>query len=155
MSTTQHLYRFPLFAGLPEGVIRAIAFMSEEITVNAGEWLFHEGQRADAMYVILSGTVDLKMAINAERIDLADLERLTDGDLIGWSSLVEPRVYTLSAIAVTDVHLVKLDADGINDLLDQNPEAGYTLIRRLIGICRRRLTNMHTRFVSLVTAESL
>ena len=119
------LYRLPLFEGVSTPALRTLATASKEIIVDEGDWLFHEGDVADTLYVILDGAVDLKMTIDAERVDLADLERLAAGEMIGWSALVEPHVYTLSAVAVENTHLLKLDAADIRKWTKQHPEAGY------------------------------
>lgn len=151
----QDLYRFPLFAELDLEILKRFAMIGEIVTLDAGEWLFHEGDKADALYVVTDGLIDLKMAIDTHGTVLADLERLIDGDVLGWSALTRPGIYTLGAIAAKDARLLKLDATSVYELLVQYPESGFRLMYRLAQICRRRLTNMHVRFVSLVETESL
>lgn len=148
----ENLYRFPLFAGLDHPFLKELALMGEEITLSAGEVLFDEGDPADAIYVIVSGAVDLKMALNSDRIDLADLERLVEGETVGWSALIEPHVYTLRAEAASDVRLLKFNAPRLFFMLEQDKEAGFKMMYRLAHICRTRLANMHVRIVSLTKA---
>jgi CRP/FNR family cyclic AMP-dependent transcriptional regulator len=149
-ATKKILYRLPLFEGLSAPTLRTLAMASREITVDEGDWLFHEGEEADALYVILRGAIDLKMTIDAERIDCADLERLGAGETIGWSALVEPYVFTLSAVAVENTHLLKLEATDVRAWAKQEPEEGYKLMSRLAQLIRRRLSAMHTHLVSVI-----
>jgi CRP/FNR family cyclic AMP-dependent transcriptional regulator len=152
MISLQTLYRFPLFAGLDEETLKAIAIPSEMVEASRGEWLFHEGDPADSLYIVLEGSIDLKMALNGDP-HYGDLERLNFGEVVGWSALVEPFVYTLGAVAVDDgTRLARLDAGHLRALMERDPEVGYRLMRRMAGIIRRRLAAMHTRFVSLMVA---
>jgi CRP/FNR family cyclic AMP-dependent transcriptional regulator len=152
MISLQTLYRFPLFAGLDEETLKAIAIPSEMVEASQGEWLFHEGDPADSLYIILEGSIDLKMALNADP-HYGDLERLNFGEVVGWSALVEPFVYTLGAVAVDEgTRLARLDAGHLRALMERDTEVGYRLMRRMAGIIRRRLAAMHTRFVSLMVA---
>jgi CRP/FNR family cyclic AMP-dependent transcriptional regulator len=152
MISLQTLYRLPLFAGLDEETLTTIAMPGEMVEASRGEWLFHEGDSADSLYIILEGSIDLKMAMNGNP-HYGDLERLNSGEVIGWSALVEPFVYTLGAVAVDGgTRLARLDAGHLRALMEQETDVGYLLMSRMAGIVRRRLAAMHTRFVSLITA---
>lgn len=152
MISLQTLYRFPLFAGLDEETLKAIAIPSEMVEASRDEWLFHEGDPADSLYIVLEGSIDLKMALNGDP-HYGDLERLNFGEVVGWSGLVEPFIYTLGAVAVDDgTRLARLDAGQLRALMERDPAVGYRLMRRMAGIIRRRLAAMHTRFVSLMVA---
>jgi CRP/FNR family cyclic AMP-dependent transcriptional regulator len=152
MTSPQTLQRFPLFAGL-EDYFTDLAMVSEEIALNAGEWLFHEGDEANFIYLILSGSVELKMAHDSERIQHTHLVQLSNtGDTVGWSALVQPHAYSLCALAAMDTQLVKFDAAYIRDLMNEDREVGCMLMYRLAQIMRERIRNMHIRFVSLVAS---
>ncbi len=150
MVSPEKLRRFPLFAGLDDAMLKELAMASEEITLNEGEWLFHEGDRADALYVIFSGMIDLKIPVNEDDICPPSLCTLVAGEPLGWSALVEPYVYGLSALAITDVQLIKMDGVRVCELMGHYPTLGYQLMSRLTQIIGRRLTKLCVRFVSLV-----
>ncbi|MBN1122626.1 MAG: cyclic nucleotide-binding domain-containing protein [Anaerolineae bacterium] len=150
MISIEILRRFPLFVGLDK-YFRDLAMEGEEITLKTDEWLFHEGDAADFIYLILSGSIELKMAHDSERIHHAHLSTLSvEGDTIGWSALVVPHLYSFCAIAAKDTRLVKFNAAYIRDLMEEDREAGCILMYRLAQIMRTRMKNMHIRFASLV-----
>jgi CRP/FNR family transcriptional regulator, cyclic AMP receptor protein len=150
MISPETLRRFSLFAGLDPAWFKDIAMVGEEVKLAQGEWLFHEGDDADALYLVLNGSVELKINLDVQSSRQADISTVSAGEVIGWSALVEPEVYTLGAVAASDVQLVRLDAVGLRKLMEQNCEFGFHLMRQLAKVLGQRLTNLRVQFVSLV-----
>jgi CRP-like cAMP-binding protein len=150
MISPEMLRRFALFAGLDPEAFKEIAMLGEEMVFEPGEWLFHEGDDADELYMILKGVIDLKINIDEKGTRQADLSTLIDGDVVGWSGLVEPYVYTLGAVATSRAQVVRLDAAGLRAMMDSNPALGYRIMTRLAQALGQRLTDLRVRFVSLV-----
>lgn len=160
MVSPELLRRFTLFAGLPPAIFKDIAMLGDEISVKAGEWLFAQNDSADALYLILKGKVELKIATDEEKpniiaekklSDYVDLTTLIEGEVIGWSALLDPYVYTLGATAETDVQLIKLDCEKLLELMKDNPQTGYIFMTRVAKALAERLTNMRVRFVSIAS----
>lgn len=150
MISPEALRRFSLFAGLDPAVFKDLAMAGEEIDLPAGAVLFSEGGDADALYLISDGTVELKINMDEAGTRQFGLQTLVAGDVVGWSALVEPYRYTLSAAANTPVRLVRLDAGALHELMDADLELAYTLMHRLAQALGQRLTNLRVQFVSLV-----
>ena len=72
--------------------------------------------------------------------------------MMGWSALVEPYMYTLSAIALADCRLVSLQASAVRDMMERNPEIGYTIMKRLAKSIGARLANLRLQFANLTKA---
>ena len=121
--------------------------LGDEVSLKAGEWLFHEGDEADSLYLVVHGSVDLKITLSQQRLE--DLETIVEGEAIGWSAFVEPYQYTLGAVAATDVELVKLDGENLRNLMTQNPEIGYNLMCHVAQAIAKRLNDLRVRFVSI------
>jgi CRP/FNR family cyclic AMP-dependent transcriptional regulator len=150
MISPEKLRRFPLFAGIDPVLFKDIAMAGEEVTFDEGEWLFIEGDNADALYLVLGGSLELKIDLNEDGTRRADLSTLVEGSVAGWSALVDPYVYTLSAVATTTVQAVHLDAVKLRQLMDANPLLGYQIMKQLAKVLGERLTNMRIQFVSLI-----
>jgi CRP-like cAMP-binding protein len=149
MISPEQLRRFSLFAGLDPGVFKSLSMMADEVSVSEGEWLFHEGEEADSLYLILKGTVELKLNLDEQGTRQADLETLVEGDTVGWSALVEPHIYGLAAVASAETTLVQLDAVKLREWMAENTEQGYVLMHRIAQVIKTRLNNMRVRFVSV------
>lgn len=73
----------------------------------------------------------------------ATVDALIKGDIVGWSALVEPHIFTFSAQAVDKCKLVALDGIKLLKFMDADPVMGYEVMRRLSEVIASRLT--HTR----------
>lgn len=150
MISPEVLRRFSLFAGLDPAVFKDLAMAGEEVSLPEGGVLFAEGDMADALYLIAEGSVELKINMDEAGTRQFGLQTLVEGDVVGWSALVEPYHYTLGAEASSDVRLVRLDADMLHEMMDDDPKLAYTLMHRLAQALGERLTNLRVQFVSLV-----
>ena len=150
MVSPEKLRRFPFFAGLDGAVLKALAMEGAEIELKTGDWLFQEGDEADALYVILSGLIDLKITLGTKGVYCADLCTLVEGDVLGWSSLVEPHFYRTGAVASTDCWLIKLNGACVRQLMEKDPEIGYKLMSRLSKTLGERLTALRICYASLI-----
>ncbi len=150
MISPEILRRFPILAGLEPASYKALAMAGSEVAIKGGEWLFLEGATADAFYLILDGLIDLTINID-ERGERRDyISTVGQGQMVGWSALVEPNIYTLNAVAAGPARLVRLDAPAVRALMDDNPAVGYRLMRQLARAIGERLTSLRVQFVSLV-----
>jgi CRP-like cAMP-binding protein len=122
-----HLRGVPLFAGLDERSLQAVAVLAREISAKAGEVLMLEGEPGDAFYVILDGTL---------RVEHGDrtIRSMTAGGFLGEIALVEHGARTATATCVTDCRLIELERHGFERLLDTMP----TVQRRIRAAIERR-----------------
>lgn len=93
----------------------------------AGEELFHEGDEADGLYLIQSGSVTVSRMIAGREVVLF---YVAAGNYVGEMSLVsgEPRYATVRAAVATDAVLIK--ADRMRDIISKNPEIRSSLDAR-------------------------
>lgn len=109
--------RVPLFARLEAATIADLVGMLSARTVPAGTTIVRKGDRADAMYLIASGAVDVDLA-GGKAV------RLEEGAFFGEMALLfrEPRSATVTAARSAD--LLILDAEDFRRLLDRLPGVG-------------------------------
>lgn len=152
MISIQLLSRYPIFAGLSQYMLEEIAMISEEIEVEEGEWLFYEGEDAEKVYIVLEGSVCLtiNIFIDGKARDIEAIEPVGAGELLGWSGLIAPHLYTLGGISAQKSHLIQIQAEALRELLDDNPEYGYPIIKNIAEVIGDRLTQKCIQFLSLV-----
>ena len=134
-----------LFNGLDLTVMGEIADTAcTETTYAAGTVVFNEGDSADALFILVGGTVELQIG------GRQTVYRLTEeSDIFGWSSLVEGARYTATAIAQADIQAVKIDTRTMNRVFNANPMVGLTVYRRLCAVFNKRLGSIYHRFLSV------
>jgi CRP/FNR family transcriptional regulator, cyclic AMP receptor protein len=55
----EFLRRAPLFADIEPAKLKLLAFMSERVAFDDGKFLCHQGDQADAAYLIIEGAADI------------------------------------------------------------------------------------------------
>ena len=117
----------PLFAGLDERSLQAVAILARETTAKAGEVLMLEGEPGDAFYVLVDGTI---------RIEHGDrtVRSMTAGGFLGEIALIEHGARTATATCVTDCRLLEIRRHEFERLVDTMP----AVHRRIRAAIERR-----------------
>lgn len=122
-----------LFADLPREVLARLVSEFDELDVAAGETVFSQGDPGDALYVIVSGAVEVRGERDgrSERVAV-----LGPGDCLGEMALVtgDPRSATVVTLSAT--RLLRLDKERFRVLSDRQPvflrELARVLCRRIV-----------------------
>ena len=125
-SAADFLARTPLFSGIGPEFQEQFAARSTTRHLGTGQWLFHEHEPADAMYVIRTGR--LEVVDEATGTVIRELGR---GDVIGELALLtdSPRSASTRAARATDV--IAIDRADFNKLLQGSPALSLALNRSL------------------------
>jgi CRP-like cAMP-binding protein len=151
MVSTETLRFFPLFSGQSDYMLREITMLSREAMFNADEWIFKQDDPAFWLYIILEGSVSLAIVLHKNG-SIPHIERmgtLVRGEVLGWSSIVPPYMYALSAQAVKNTRLIEIKAGGLRELLDDNPQFGYYFMKNITEVISERLKYKCIQILSL------
>jgi CRP-like cAMP-binding protein len=141
MITSEMLAEFNLFKGVSKEVLDEITVITDTIKVEKDSFVFREGDTADKLHLLLSGSIALRVKLTS-RPDSVTVSFLNSPhQALGWSGIVAPNHYTASAYCEEDTELVVIPSDKFMDILDRNPEAGYKIMLRITQIISDRLRN--------------
>lgn len=145
----QKLIQIPIFRGLTEAEAKGIFDIAEEATAKKGEMLFKEGEPGDAVYVVLEGHVEvLKQDKGGGQQTLA---KMGDGSVLGEMSLVVGQpTRSASALAVTDLKLLKMSTSRFSKLLKTDNVGALKVVHNLAQVLSRRLHLMDEKLVDLM-----
>jgi len=118
------------FKDLSEESLRAISQDVSHVEFPEGLVIIREGDEGDSLYIIKSGTV--QVYINGpEKDEKIILTKLSEGDYFGEMSLItgEPRSATVET--TSNVSLLRLDKDGFQRLISNNPKVSLSLSHML------------------------
>lgn len=135
------LGRVPLFQGLPRADLERIADLVNPREVNAGEFLFREGDPGDKFYIVFDGAVE----ILKER-PLGDHERLAvkrSGEAFGEMSLLNDAPRSASVRAVEATQLLSVSKIEFEELL-----GGESISVRLMRGLAKALRALDVRFAA-------
>lgn len=109
--------RVPIFTNLSASAIVEIMELLDSRTARKGEVITRRGDKADAMYFIVAGEIEIEFA-NEDNV------RLSEGDFFGEIAILagDPRGATVRAL--DDTQMLVLHAHDLERLSDRVPEIG-------------------------------
>ena len=93
-----------------------------------GEFLYREGDKADNMYVLLEGEIEIKVG---EYVKTA-----SEGALIGQAALIEERPRVANAVAKSACRLAQIDRQRFDFLVQQHPQFATYAMKSLVDHLR-------------------
>ena len=103
--------------------LEALTVLEETpVTVEPGGVIFAAGDAGHAMYVVRTGSVDLKIGDTL-------LESVGPGGILGELALVDPAPRSASAVAGPDCTLVRIDQAAFDDLVRRVPGLALEVMR--------------------------
>ena len=124
-----------LFKGVGQRVMSEINTNSEEVTYRTNSIIFNADDEAQYIYELIEGSVDILMPEK----DVVHLTATETGQILGWSALVEPYVYTATAKCASDTKVIRISKNSIESAIKRHPEEGLAILQHLTGIIARRL----------------
>jgi CRP-like cAMP-binding protein len=123
------LRRVSLFADLSPAELKRVASIASEQFFPNGEYLFHQDEAGDEMYIIVSGEVRVLVSKNDK--PEAEVARRKPGEIVGERAIIsrEPRIASLMASG--DVRVLCLDQKSFEGLLRERPEISLAVMRVL------------------------
>lgn len=116
-AVTDLLREIPLLEPLDDASHKKLAETASMIVVPSGEYLFRQGERGDAMFVITRGAAEVLIGSedNEQPVDV-----LGGGDILGEMSLLTGDLRTASIRAATSVTLIRVGRTAFNGLMEEN-----------------------------------
>jgi len=146
MAVIDTLKSSELFGGLETKHLEKVSSLCRGGSYREGMMIFKEGDEATELYVLTEGRVALEMEVcpvpDRPAIPTA-VEVLTNGESLGWSAIVEPHTYTLSARCMTNCTVLAIKGDMLRKVMADNVDLGFELMKRLTRLMSLRL--MYTR----------
>ena len=143
MISPETLRRYPYFGPFSDDQLREIAMIADEITAKENEVIFEECGPADALYLLMEGSIDLSYKSQEEYHPKASkvftVGEVNPGEIFSLSSLIEPFVLNATATASEPSKLNKIDAKALRQLLDNDPGMGYAVMQQIAKAMMERL----------------
>ena len=146
------LMQHPRFKGMPEDFIKAVAGCGKNVVFKAGDYLFHEGDDENDIYMIREGLVSLEMDTPGGGPQTFLTE--TVGGVIGLSWLIPPYIWEFDARARADTRAIAFDATCLRDKCDADPALGYVVMKQFMPVILERLHDTRVQMLDLYRARS-
>lgn len=137
-----------LFQDLSDDEVQRLVAIATSRTLRSGEYLFLLGDAADRLYVVSKGQVDLCFPISlGGAMNDISVESATPGKICGWSSLVKPYRFTLSARVAEPSEVIAFTRTDLLQLFDDEPRIGYAFLTKISELVGVRLLRVQALWV--------
>jgi CRP-like cAMP-binding protein len=133
---------------VPASVVRRVGFLAElreddleallascrTVSYPKHSIVFHEGDSADALYIILRGAV--KVILQGTRGQEITLNELADGEVLGEMALFDEAPRSATAVALQPTELLQIRREPFAALLEKRPAVAQELLRHAVTLLR-------------------
>ena len=141
----ESLSQVPLFKRLEPHELEKLAEEVEQVNYQAGDIIFNERDRGDALYVVETGSV--RIWVWDEDVQEVTLAELKPGEFFGELAVLDRGERSTSATAIVDTHLHRLSSDDFQQFLMEHPDCAIDVICE-IGTRMRQTNQLVSQRVS-------
>jgi CRP/FNR family cyclic AMP-dependent transcriptional regulator len=132
------LRQVPLFKDVDEPTLQALWPRLRERRLRKGEVLFRTGDPGDELFLIYSGSIVVSKPVTG-RVEQV-LRRMEPGEAFGEMSVFgAERTRSATIQAETDVVLLGLHRDNLNQFIESNPRDAAKFFREMVRVSFKRL----------------
>jgi CRP-like cAMP-binding protein len=145
---SEELSKTDLVQGLSADRVRRLETFCRLRRLRNGEYLFLLGDTAQYLSVVVEGRIDLCFPMHyGGTVKDVTIESVGSGQTVGWSALVKPYRFTLSARAVEPAQVMDFGRHDLLQMFDSDPEIGRVLMSRISEIASIRLATFQALWV--------
>jgi len=134
-----------LFQGIASQTLQRISEIACEEAHPAGTFLFHAGDPADYLFILVAGHIRLRVGGKGHIANAIS----EPGEIFGLSSMVELEQYTSSAECVLPTKAIKIEKNALMQLLEKDPRSGLIFFQHFSKVIAQRLVNCYKATVSV------
>ncbi len=123
------LEQIPLFSGMTPDDLEQVAKLTDEVTCDKGNFLFREGDKANHLYVLMSGLVQL--TARGPEGQQTVIEILYPGDSFILAAVITHKRFLMSAEVVKTARVLKIPGPELIELIRHSGDFGVTMMATL------------------------
>lgn len=147
------VFHHAFFHGMKPDHLGILVEGAKVVQFKAGDFLFHEGQPANQLYLIESGRVVLEAHEPADGTAL--VQTLGAGDVLGWSWLFPPFLWNFQARAIEPTSAVVLSGAHLLTTAERDHDFGYELMKRVAHVVIQRLQATRKQLLAIHSRPAL
>ena len=137
-----------LLNGLDPEQSAEVLALGKRMVIPSGAELFHLGADAESLFVVQRGRVRLTLPMEVRGHDEDVLvEERAPGQTVGWSALIPPYRFTLTATAPLETEVITLTRDALREHFVARPAVGQALLLNLAAVVGQRLQLFQTMWL--------
>jgi CRP/FNR family transcriptional regulator, cyclic AMP receptor protein len=133
--------------------LEQIASIAEICEFDATDVLFHEGDPAEYVYFVVTGSLTLILCPST--IYQKNVMSVGPGEMLGWSAFVEHRNYASTGVIDMPTQLVRIEGKHLRAICDNDPQFGYDFMKRVMRGLAKRLTTTWSQLANIYVHQNL
>jgi len=121
----------PVMQGLPQWALVRLAATATEADLPAGRLVLQQYDRARAVHVLTSGSVQILIRVGSDDLLVGVLRR--PGELLGWSAFRAPYRYTATVRCESPSHVVTFPVEAFEDIFAEDPRLVSLVLRQVVA----------------------
>jgi CRP-like cAMP-binding protein len=148
MINKERMTSVEIFKGLRQDELEEIAELCEEVIFADGDRVLTEGERADYLYILEGGRVDLRFELpNCKTSEDMTVSTTEPGECFAWSAMVPQHIATLSCYSTGMSGAIRIEGVKLLNLCKRNSHMGFIIMQNIAVVMRDRLTKLEALFV--------
>ena len=145
----EFIEKVEIFQGLNHEQLAEILKCCEEKEFQKEARLFEKGQDADYLWIVMEGTVDLRLDFpGLASSEENTISSISKAGAFGWSAIVSPNKYRLSGYCTGNgCKLIKVNRKSLLELFEKDPDIGYMVMSNLATVVGTRFHNLQDEAV--------
>src|SRR5690349_19229815 len=124
-----------LLKGLAADETGKILSLGSRLVLTSGAELFHMGDEAESLYLVVRGRIKLTLPMQVRgHVQEVFVEERAPSQTVGWSALIPPYRFTLTASAPLETEVLVLPRQVLREYLAARPAVGYTVSLNLASV---------------------
>lgn len=142
----KRLQQHPFLRHVSADNILALAEDTHPMVFQPGEWIVRQGRKANHLYLVESGIVELGLLKKGRGQPLV-ISHIRKGGSLGWSWAFPPFKWKFDARAKTRVEVLALEGRPVMDKCGLYPLLGYEVMKKLAQSLAQRLEGTRHQLV--------
>jgi CRP-like cAMP-binding protein len=139
---------YELLNGLSPAESEQVMALGTRLMVPSGGTLFRLGDPADCIFLPVRGRIRLTLPMQLRgREEEILIEEKSPGQTVGWSALIPPHRFTLSARAPLETELIALEREALREFFERSPRIAYKISLNLAMVVGHRLQLLQTMWL--------
>lgn len=134
-------------ANLPTDFVRSLVECATQVRAAPETVLFRQGEKANGCYFLLKGKVAIELDMPPK--GRLVIQTIGQGDILGWSWLIEPYLWRFDTHAIEEVEAILLDGAQLRAKLATRPEMGFELLKRMLKLMGQRLEGARLQLLDI------
>lgn len=139
----------PFFEKLDGRQLAVVAKHMNYYEVSEGEILFKEGQAGDSVCFVVAGALDVykQTSTPGKQVCIATISK---NKSIGEMAVIDEYTRSATVSASKDSAIVSLTKSGFDAILEENPEVGIAILKRIASLVSMNLRRTSSRLADYI-----